>query len=151
MAVPGDADPSVPQRFACRVPRMLWLWLTIFVTGAAILALELLASRIMTPYFGVSLYIWSGILSITLIALALGYAGGGWLARRQAPAYRHDAYLMLPPIAGLALGLAALAYPWLFPRLAELDLVALPSNSKEPPGSRFRFSACGWSIAAGKP
>ncbi len=27
--------------------------------------MELLASRIMTPYFGVSLYIWSGILSIT--------------------------------------------------------------------------------------
>ena len=39
----------------------------IFVTGGAILALELLASRILTPYFGVSLYIWSGILSITLV------------------------------------------------------------------------------------
>ena len=44
----------------------------IFVSGGAILALELLASRIMTPYFGVSLYIWTGILSITLISLALG-------------------------------------------------------------------------------
>ena len=40
----------------------------VFVTGGAILALELLASRIMTPYFGVSLYIWTGILSITLVA-----------------------------------------------------------------------------------
>ena len=38
----------------------------IFTTGAVTLSLELLASRIMTPYFGVSLYIWSGILSITL-------------------------------------------------------------------------------------
>ena len=45
----------------------------IFVTGGAILALELLSSRILTPYFGVSLYIWSGILSITLISLAGGY------------------------------------------------------------------------------
>ncbi len=34
----------------------------IFVTGAITLALEVLASRIMTPYFGVSPYIWSGIL-----------------------------------------------------------------------------------------
>ena len=48
----------------------------IFTTGGAILALELLASRIMTPYFGVSLFIWSGILSITLVSLALGYWWG---------------------------------------------------------------------------
>ena len=44
----------------------------LFVSGGAVLALELLASRILTPYFGVSLYIWTGILSITLIALVLG-------------------------------------------------------------------------------
>ncbi len=52
----------------------------IFITGGAILALELLASRILTPYFGVSLYIWSGILSITLVSLAAGYWRGGQLA-----------------------------------------------------------------------
>ena len=49
----------------------------IFVTGAAILALQLLASRIMAPFFGVSLYIWTGILSITLLCLASGYYVGG--------------------------------------------------------------------------
>ena len=43
------------------------LYAILFVTGGAVLALELLASRIMTPYFGVSLYIWTGILSITLV------------------------------------------------------------------------------------
>ena len=52
---------------------MTLLYAIIFVSGAAILALELLASRIMMPFFGVSLYIWTGILSITLVALALGY------------------------------------------------------------------------------
>ena len=52
----------------------------IFISGGAILALELLASRIMTPYFGVSLFIWTGILSITLISLAFGYWWGGRLA-----------------------------------------------------------------------
>ena len=55
------------------------LQLIIFITGGAMLALELLASRIMTPYFGVSLYIWSGILSITLVSLAARL-----LARRPA-------------------------------------------------------------------
>ena len=55
----------------------------IFISGAAILALELLASRIMTPYFGVSLYIWTGILSITLVALSVGYWTGGKLANSR--------------------------------------------------------------------
>ena len=54
----------------------------IFLTGAATLALEVLASRILTPYFGISLYIWAGILSVTLIALAIGYRIGGVWARK---------------------------------------------------------------------
>jgi len=52
----------------------------LLTTGGATLALELLASRVLTPYFGVSLYIWAGILSITLIFLAVGYRVGGLLA-----------------------------------------------------------------------
>src|SRR4030042_3143265 len=55
----------------------------IFITGAVTLSLEVLASRIMTPYFGVSLYIWAGILSITLIFLALGYRLGGQMSQRR--------------------------------------------------------------------
>jgi len=100
----------------------------IFVTGAAILALELLASRIMTPYFGVSLYIWSGILSITLISLAAGYWHGGRLASGKsgrAPPPEKLAFLfaLMPALASLAIVAACLLYPYLFYRLARLDLV----------------------------
>src|SRR5215216_326256 len=92
----------------------------IFISGGAILALELLASRIMTPYFGVSLYIWTGILSITLLSLALGYWGGGRLAARSAKAKSHAAKLMrlyawMPAIAALGIGAACLVYPHTFP------------------------------------
>jgi len=46
-------------------------------SGAAVLALEWLAWRIMAPYLGVGLDIWTGILSITQVALALvDWAGG---------------------------------------------------------------------------
>src|SRR5688572_22171494 len=86
----------------------------IFLTGAAILALELLASRIMTPYFGVSLYIWTGILSITLISLALGYWAGGKLARGRAsqmPTLGRLAhlYVVMPAVGALATVVACLA------------------------------------------
>ena len=101
----------------------------IFVTGGAILALELLASRILTPYFGVSLYIWSGILSITLVSLAAGYWQGGRLAagkRNHAPAPEKLAYLFarMPAVAAIAIVAACLVYPYLFHRLAQFDLVA---------------------------
>jgi spermidine synthase len=101
----------------------------IFTTGGAILALELLASRIMTPYFGVSLYIWSGILSITLVSLALGYWWGGRLAagRRDRPPSAEtlaSLFALMPAVAAIAIVAACLAYPYLFLQLARMDLVA---------------------------
>lgn len=98
----------------------------IFITGGAILALELLASRIMTPYFGVSLYIWTGILSITLIALALGYWTGGKLAgntRTAAPQRLAELYALMPAVSALAIVAACLVYPFLFAPLAGWSLV----------------------------
>lgn len=100
----------------------------VFITGGAILALELLASRILTPYFGVSLYIWTGILSITLVSLALGYWAGGRLAAGQRgrpprPGKLERLFALMPAIAAIAVVAACLLYPYLFYRLARFDLV----------------------------
>jgi SAM-dependent methyltransferase len=53
------------------------LFLTVFVTGAAALAIEILGTRIVGPSFGVSLFVWSALLAVTLGALATGYYVGG--------------------------------------------------------------------------
>ena len=98
-------------------------YVIIFLTGAATLSLELLSSRILTPYFGVSLYIWSSILAITLTFLALGYYGGGWLARRSDGAQRTLAFFAAPALSVVAIVVACLIYPWLFPWLASIDLL----------------------------
>ncbi len=97
----------------------------IFISGGAILALELLTSRIMTPYFGVSLYIWTGILSITLTSLALGYWWGGRLA--SGPKARSDRTIgflfgIMPALAGIAIVIACLAYPLVLHPLARWSL-----------------------------
>jgi len=105
---------------------MLLLHAIIFATGGAILALELLASRIMTPYFGVSIYIWTGILSITLIALAAGYWAGGQVthsSRKPSIDRLLQWYLAQPAWAGLAIVAACLVYPYAFHSLANFDLV----------------------------
>lgn len=102
----------------------------LFLSGAITLALELLASRILTPFFGVSLYIWTGILSITLVALALGYWWGGWLAQRAVQAGAGAGrgrlsflFALMPGVAALSLVAACLAYPKLFLPIAEWNLV----------------------------
>lgn len=96
----------------------------IFVTGAVTLALEVLASRIMTPYFGVSLYIWAGILSITLIFLALGYRVGGHLSQRRDQEALQASLLAAPLWAALSIVVATAVYPVVFPILATINLVA---------------------------
>ncbi|MDI6852702.1 MAG: fused MFS/spermidine synthase [Deltaproteobacteria bacterium] len=95
----------------------------IFITGAATLSLEVLASRIMTPYFGVSLYIWAGILSITLIFLALGYQLGGQVSQRRDKSALQLTLLAAPLWAALSIVLAAAVYPIVFPFLATINLI----------------------------
>ena len=56
------------------------LYGVVFISGAAVLALEILGTRILGPFYGVSLYLWSALISMTLRALSVGYALGGWWA-----------------------------------------------------------------------
>jgi spermidine synthase len=58
------------------------LYGTVTITGAAVMILELLGTRIIGPFYGVSLYVWSSLIAVTLIALALGYFIGGHVADR---------------------------------------------------------------------
>jgi spermidine synthase len=95
----------------------------IFITGAVTLSLEVLASRIMTPYFGVSLYIWAGILSITLIFLALGYQFGGQISQRRDQDGLQRILLAAPLWAALSIVLATAIYPVVFPLLTRINLI----------------------------
>lgn len=60
----------------------------VFITGACVLVLEVVAVRILSPYFGNTIYSYSSILSVILGALSLGYYYGGNYADRF-PDYRH--------------------------------------------------------------
>jgi spermidine synthase len=55
---------------------------TVFLTGAAILVIEVTATRILAPYFGNTIFTFSSVISIILAALSLGYYIGGRLADR---------------------------------------------------------------------
>jgi len=59
-----------------------YLLASLFVTGAASLALEIVGARLISPFYGSSIYAWSALITTTLAALAVGYAWGGRLADR---------------------------------------------------------------------
>lgn len=53
-----------------------------FIEGACVMAAELLGAKLLAPFFGSSLYVWSSVMAVTLIGLALGYFIGGSLSAR---------------------------------------------------------------------
>ncbi len=54
----------------------------VLVAGAMSMGLEILGSRLLAPDFGQSLYTWGALISVVLVALALGYSAGGVASRR---------------------------------------------------------------------
>ncbi|MBN1830200.1 MAG: fused MFS/spermidine synthase [Deltaproteobacteria bacterium] len=61
----------------------LSLAMLLFLFGAIIMGLEILSSNLMAPYFGGSVYVWGSIISSFMIHMSLGYALGGYLAKRN--------------------------------------------------------------------
>lgn len=57
-----------------------FLFAIVFITGAAVLIIEISATRILAPYFGNTLFATSSIIGIILGALSLGYYFGGKLS-----------------------------------------------------------------------
>jgi spermidine synthase len=55
-------------------------FITVFLTGAAVLIFEVTAVRALSPHFGTSIYVVSSVLTTILAALSLGYYFGGRLA-----------------------------------------------------------------------
>ncbi|HNX10963.1 MAG TPA: fused MFS/spermidine synthase [bacterium] len=59
-----------------------FLLIVAFVSGFCIMAMEISASRLLAPYFGTSIFVWTNIIGIVMVALSLGYYFGGKLADR---------------------------------------------------------------------
>lgn len=67
---------------------ILFLGVTAAVCGALVMVVEVLGSRVIGPFFGVSLFVWTGLITVTLVALSVGYAMGGILSdKKNTPDY----------------------------------------------------------------
>ncbi len=84
----------------------IYLPASVIVSGATVLAVELLGTRVIGPWYGVGLYLWSALIGVTLAALSAGYALGGRWADRGPDL---DRYSLLFLLAGVWISLV----PWL--------------------------------------
>jgi spermidine synthase len=57
--------------------------LAAFLSGASMMVLELVASRVLAPVFGNTVFLWTCVIGIILAALSVGYWLGGELADRR--------------------------------------------------------------------
>lgn len=62
---------------------MTLLKLIVFICGAVLMALEIVGSRVLSPFFGNSVFVWSSLISVFLISLSVGYHLGGKLADKK--------------------------------------------------------------------
>lgn len=113
------------------------LRVVVFGAGAVLMALEIVGSRILAPFFGSSVYVWGSLISIFLAALSAGYYLGGVASDRWP---RAGALALALAVAGvLILALPLLSRPILemfsawdlgpraSPLLASVVLFVLPS------------------------
>jgi spermidine synthase len=74
------------ERRASRIDGLA-LSTAVFLSGAALLGVEIAASRVLAPTFGSSLYVWGALIGVVLTGLSIGYWAGGMLADRWPSPY----------------------------------------------------------------
>jgi MFS family permease len=72
-----------------------------FVSGFCIMTIEMLGARILSPYFGGSLSVWGSIITIFMLALALGYLLGGRLSTRNPSANTYALFFICAGVFSL--------------------------------------------------
>jgi predicted membrane-bound spermidine synthase len=117
-----------------RTIRRAYLIVAAFLAGGSVMIIELAGNRILAPWFGNSLYTWTGLIGVILVSISAGYYLGGYLADRR-PDYVVLSHLLtaaailtiLVPTVATALEelLASMGVVW-GPVLATALLFAVP-------------------------
>lgn len=91
------------------IDKKIFLYVSVFITGAVILVIEILGTRILAPFFGSTIFVWSSLITVTMGALALAYYLGGKIIDRYPSAKVFYSFILT---AGLSLMLIMKVSQW---------------------------------------
>jgi hypothetical protein len=89
-----------PERMAGRF-RALTVYGIAGWSGYFVMSVELLAGRVVAPYFGGSIYVWGAVITVFMLALALGYLVGGRMSLREPSLRKLGAVLAIAALSAL--------------------------------------------------
>ena len=98
------------------------LYCCVFFCGAAVMVIEITGSRIVAPFLGTSLAVWTSLIGVILASLSLGAWRGGILADRRPDPTILARIVLLSAWATATIGLSKL---WLF------DLIAVANSGHQ--------------------
>ena len=90
-----------------------------FITGLVLMVFELIAARLLAPYVGGSLYVWTSVIGVIIAALSLGYWTGGALADARR---RYLDVIVLMLATGLTMTMTLLVYQSFLEGLIQTNL-----------------------------
>lgn len=107
----------------------LLVYLTSFFCGMSVMAVELSATRLLAPYFGTSMIIWTVVIGLIMIALSIGNILGGRMADKYSlgsdNGYGKLYFLIwiaslwiavIPLIGKYVIALSVVILMWIFPK-----------------------------------
>jgi spermidine synthase len=93
------------------------LEIIVFTTGAVVMIFELTGSRLLGPYIGTSIFVWTSLIGVILGSLSVGYYYGGKLADRHASVVKLSFIIF---IAGVFVGLTVIVNKTVLSTLSKL-------------------------------
>ena len=121
----GRSKPARINQSRPILQSRIFLYVTEFFSGMAVMAAELGASRLLAPYFSSSQIVWTIIIGTIMIALALGaVVGGRWADRNPDP----DRLYLCIMAAAVWIALIPLVGKYLIILVSGLLIVAVSTN-----------------------
>jgi tetratricopeptide (TPR) repeat protein/MFS family permease len=117
-----ERENSAVKENQVKAKYLLISYLTAFVGGFCVMALEIVAGRLVARYLGVSLYTWTSVIGVVLAGISLGNYAGGRIADRFSPKRAISALFILAslncaliPVLNNAVGDVSLVLPLSWP------------------------------------
>ncbi|MCD4729473.1 MAG: fused MFS/spermidine synthase [Bacteroidales bacterium] len=105
------------------------LEVVVFICGAVVMAYEIIGSRMLGPYVGTSMFVWTSIIGVILLSLSVGYMWGGRIADKNPRADILSVYIF---IAGLFIILSTfikdLLLDFLLSSISNVKIVSIVSS-----------------------